>query len=344
MDIQIIDPMEYPGWDSLLMDGKNYSFFLTSAWAAVLKKSYGFTPIYFVEFENDRLSFLMPFMEVGSPFYGKKGVSLPFTDQCAPFSLHKEFLGEAVRFVIGYGERAGWKSIEWRDGSYFSEEVRSSEIFFTHDIDLEKTESEILSSFCNSNQRNIKKAVREGVIIRTGQSLDSLREFYRLNCLTRKRHGLPPQPFTFFKNVFEDVISKGRGTVVAACYNEKVIAASVFFHFGKSALFKYGASDMAFQNLRPNNLILWETLKWYRRQGFTTMNLGRTEAENQGLLRYKRTWGAKESFLKYYKYDIRKKTYLQKHPGSGRLSARIFARTPISVLRLIGRLFYKHAG
>jgi len=344
LNLRILNPLEFPGWDSLLLDNNNYDFFHTSAWAQVLKKSYGFTPIYFAEFDDDRLSFLMPFMEVGSSIFGKKAVSLPFTDQCAPFALNKESLGEAVRFVIEYGEKSGWKSLEWRDDSYFSEEVLSSERFYTHDINLDKTESEIFSSFDDGNQRNIKKSGREGVIIRSEQSLDSLGKFHQLNCLTRKRHGLPPQPFAFFNNVFEDVISKGRGTVVSAFYKETVIASSVFFYFGKRALFKYGASNMEFQNLRPNNLIMWEALKWVRQQGFKTMNLGRTEAENQGLLRYKRAWGAKESLLKYYKYDLRKKSFLQKHSGLGPMSTKLLARTPISVLRLIGRLFYRHAG
>lgn len=344
MDPQILDPIKHPGWDALLLESRNYSFFHTLAWAKVLKKSYGFSPAYFVEFEAGRISFLMPFMEVGNMMLGKRGVSLPFSDQCAPFAIHPDSLIEAVPFAIGYGKESGWKSVEWRGVSYFSDEVLASEIYHTHDIDLEKTETEIFSSFANSNQRNIKKAVREGVTVGIGHSRDSLREFYGLNCLTRKRHGLPPQPYAFFNHVYEEIISKGQGIIVSASYREKVVAASIFFHFGKSSLFKYGASDMKFQSLRPNNLIMWETLKWYWQRGYKTMNLGRTEAENQGLLRYKRAWGAKESFLKYYKYDIRKKIYLQKRPGLGRLSTRLFARTPIGVLRLVGRLFYKHAG
>jgi hypothetical protein len=344
MDLQILDPIDHPDWDSLLTDNKNCSFFHTSAWAKILKKSYGFTPIYFVKFDNDRLVFLMPFMEIRSPIIGKRGVSLPFTDKCVLFAPNRESLEEGVRFAIGYGEKSGWKSIEWRDGSNFPEDVPPLEIFYTHDIDLNRTESEIFKSFDDSNRRNIRKAVREGVTIRIEQSLNSLKGFCQLNCLTRKRHGLPPQPFAFFDNVYEHILSQRRGIVVSAFYSGKVIAASVFFHFGKNALFKYGASNMEFQNLRPNNLLMWETLKWYRQQGFDTLNLGRTETGNPGLLRFKRAWGAKESFVKYYKYDIRKKIFLEKRPGFENFPTKLFTHTPVCILRLIGRLFYKHAG
>jgi hypothetical protein len=283
-------------------------------------------------------------MEVYSPLKGKRGVSLPFTDQCTPYFQKKEFLQDAVQSAIDYGEKNKWKYIEWRDSPYFAESISPWEAYYVHDIDLAKTESRLFADLSDSNRRNIKKAIREGVTIKVDQSFDAIESFYRLNCLTRKRHGLPPQPFSFFKNVFEHIISTGYGTVVSAFHKEKVIAASVFFHFGTRALFKYGASEMEHQNLRPNNLIMWEALKWYNNNGFKTMNLGRTEPKNKGLLQYKRTWGAKESLLKYYRYDIRKQACLQKRPGRGDLYTRLFAQTPIIILRIIGRLFYKHAG
>ncbi|MGB8953520.1 MAG: GNAT family N-acetyltransferase [Candidatus Aminicenantales bacterium] len=344
MGLQILNPNEYPDWDALLLRSRNHSFFHTSAWAKVLETTYRFKPLYFVLLEEGQIALLMPLMEVYSPLKGKRGVSLPFTDQCTPHVLKKEFLQGAVQCAIEYGKEKKWRYIEWRAGEYFAERISPWEAYYVHDIDLVKPESGLFSVLSDNNRRNIKKAIREGVAVKIGQSFDSIESFYRLNCITRKRHGLPPQPFTFFKYVFEYIISKGCGTVVSASHKEKVIAASVFFHFGTSALFKYGASEMENQNLRPNNLIMWEALKWYSHQGFKTMNLGRTELENHGLLQYKRTWGAKESLLKYYRYDIRKKTYLKKRPGSGDLYTRLFARTPTSILRIIGRLFYKHAG
>lgn len=108
--------------------------------------------------------------------------------------------------------------------------------------------------------------------------------------------------------------------------------------------FKYGASEIEHLDLRPNNLIMWEALKCYRHQGFETMSLGRTERENDGLLRLKRTWGPKEGLVTYYRYDLRKKTFLEKRAGRGALYASLFTRTPVSVFRVFGRLFYRYFG
>ena len=45
---------------------------------------------------------------------------------------------------------------------------------------------------------NIKKALKEGVEVQLHNSFESVKSFFKLNCMTRKRHGLPPQPFKFF--------------------------------------------------------------------------------------------------------------------------------------------------
>jgi len=343
MNLEIIDPIKYPDWDALLLRNGDYSFFHSSVWAKTLKVSYGCDPVYFASIEAGRLSLLMPFMNVVSPLTGRRGVSLPFTDRCAPFFLIKEALGPAVKRAIDFGKEAGWKYIEWRDAGYFSKEPLPWEIYYTHDLNLLRTESELFSSLKDSNRRNVNKAIKEGVSIKIGRSLDSLKSFYRLNCMTRRRHGLPPQPFFFFKNVFDFVISKGYGIVFSAVHSNNVVSASVFFHFGKNAIYKYGASNMKYQNLRPSNLIMWEAIKWYRNQGYETLNLGRTEFDNQGLLQFKRLWGTIESPMQYYRYDCKKKIYLQNHRRVD-YQNKILTWTPTSILRIFGRLFYKHIG
>ncbi len=343
MNLEIIDPIEYPDWDALLLRNEDYSFFHSSAWAKTLKESYGCDPVYFASIEAGRLSLLMPFMNVVSPLTGRRGVSLPFTDRCAPFFLTKELLWAAVERAIDFGKETRWKYIEWRDAAYFSEEPSPWEVYYTHDLNLLRTESELFSSLKDSNRRNVNKAIKEGVSIKIGRSLGSLKSFYRLNCMTRRRHGLPPQPFFFFKKVFDFVISKGYGIVVSAFYSNNVVAASVFFHFGKNAIYKYGASNMKYQNLRPSNLLMWEAIKWYRNQGYEALNFGRTEFNNQGLLHFKSLWGAIESPLKYYRYDCKKKAYLQNYPPFD-IQNKILTWTPASILRIFGRLFYKHVG
>lgn len=344
MKLEIINPLEYAGWDELLYRSENFSFFHSFPWAEVLNKSYGYKPLFFASFESDKLCLLMPFMSISSWLTGKRGVSLPFTDHCKPFFKNTELLSEAVDLVKDYGKKNGWQYIEWRDEVCFNQKTISWEVYYTHYIDLLKTEQELLMSFKESNRRNINKAIREGLSIKTSCCLDSLNSFYDLHCLTRKRHGLPPQPFHFFKNIFDLVVSRGYGTIFLAKYLDETIAAYIFFNYGKNVIFKYGASNINYQLLRPNNLILWEAIKYYRVRGFESINLGRTEFNNYGLLQFKRQWGGKESLLRYYRFDLKKDKFI-KHGLNIEDKLRKYLKiSPTSLLVFLGRIFYKHIG
>ena len=84
MDLQIIDPTAYPGWDNLLLSISEANIFHTASWANVLKESYGYRPVYFTKIRKSKISVLIPIMEINSGLTGKRGVSLPFTDYCEP--------------------------------------------------------------------------------------------------------------------------------------------------------------------------------------------------------------------------------------------------------------------
>jgi len=171
-----------------------------------------------------------------------------------------------------------------------------------------------------------------------------VKEFYRLNCLTRKDHGLPPQPFFFFENIFKHVISKGLGMIALARSSKKIIAGAVYFHFGGNAMYKYGASDKSYQHLRANNLVMWEAIKRYAEKEYKTFDFGRTEPENEGLLQFKRGWGTKEEMLTYYKYDLKRSSFLADHSKLKGWHNKFFTLAPIFVSKRIGTALYKHMG
>jgi hypothetical protein len=83
--VQRVNPLDDPDWDVAVAKFPGASFFHTAAWARVLHDTYQFDPIYFVEKRTDgSISALIPLMEVNSWLTGRRGISLPFTDECAP--------------------------------------------------------------------------------------------------------------------------------------------------------------------------------------------------------------------------------------------------------------------
>ena len=55
MTLEIVDPLEIPDWDALVLATGKASFFHSSAWARILYESYGYKPLYFASFKGGNL-------------------------------------------------------------------------------------------------------------------------------------------------------------------------------------------------------------------------------------------------------------------------------------------------
>ena len=123
-----------------------------------------------------------------------------------------------------------------------------------------------------------------------------------------------------------------------------MIAAAIFLHFGKKAIYKYGASDPGYQSLRPNNLVMWEAIRHYAQEEYHSLCFGKTDPENLGLRRFKQGWGTQEHKIFYYKRDLKKESFVREKSHLSGLHTHIFNKTPLPILKMIGALMYRHIG
>jgi CelD/BcsL family acetyltransferase involved in cellulose biosynthesis len=341
--VSILDPLSYPSWDSLLETSDQATFFHTAAWARVLSESYGYKPLYFTMLDSGKLVGLIPVMEVDSWLTGKRGVSLPFTDICHPIADSAGTFQELLDAVVGYGRKAGWKHIELRGGSRFISRQPASAQHFVHTLDLSPDESTVRKRFKSNTLRNISKAERGGVEVAIERSHEAVAAYYQLHCGTRRHHGLPPQPWSFFEKIYRHIIATGQGFVSLASHKGQRIAGLICLYWKDQAIYKFGASDRASLNLRPNNLVMWEAIRWCCRNSIRGFHFGRTEPENDGLLQFKRCWGAAEDRFQYFNYDTRANGFVAGSTGR-KTSYSFFKLMPLPMLKLTGGLLYRHVG
>lgn len=343
MNIKIINPIEYPDWDNILLTHNDYSFFYSSSWTKVLCESYNYSPLYFTSISNGKLTALIPVIGINSIITGKRGVSLPFSDYCQPIVPDKIHFRKIFEKITKFGNKSGWKYIEYRGGDNYLDNNTHSLFFFNHNIDLGAGEKKIHSRFRSNTKRNIKKALKSGVEVNLHQSMESVKDFCHLNFMTRKKHGLPPQPSFFFKKIYEHIISKGLGFVVLATYKNKKIAGAIYFHIGEKAIYKFGAYDKNYQELRPNNLVMWHAIQWYSQNNYKSFDFGITGSQNEGLRHFKLGWGVDEKIISYYRYNLLTKKFI-KDNFRAKESYSLFRKLPSPLLNLTGFFLYRHVG
>lgn len=335
-------PLANQDWDVLVKTHADYSFFHSAAWAKTLESAYGYTPLYLTTDETGVGCSVLPLMEVDSWLTGRRGIGLPFTDECGALFRDSASAKSLFRSALELGKSRGWKSVEFRGGRDLFPGVQASISFYGHTLNLDKDEGCLFARLDGSVRRAIHKAEKKSVSVTVSQELDAMKIFYSLQCQTRRKHGLPPQPFRFFRGVYQNILSKNLGMIVIASYQKHPIAAAVYFQLGSRAVYKFGASDMSFQQLRGSNLVMWKAVKWLAHAGAKTLHLGRTSIGNEGLRRFKLGWGAQEHKIEYTKYDLRRDAFITESDTATGWHNRVFRNLPSGISRIFGAALYRH--
>lgn len=339
---QRLDPTEKAGWDQMVASHRETTFFHGANWARVLRDTYGHRPHYFSVLEGDRLAATLPVMEVDSPLTGRRGVALPFTDECPILTNGPGTTDTLLRDAVNLGRQRRWKYFEYRGGKLSWPGASPSLSYFGHALPLSKDEDRIFSGFATRVRRGIRKAEKSEVRVEISQTLEAVQTYYRLHCQTRRKHGLPPQSFSFFRNIFRHVLANGQGFVALGTYHGRPIAAAVFFHLGDKAIYKFGASEVAFHRLCGNNLVMWEAIKWYSSRGFSLLHFGRGSIANEGLRQFKLSYGTQEYHIDYFRYDLAKAAFVSERDKVFGWFNRIFRIMPVPMSRLLGQMLYRH--
>lgn len=332
-------------WDDALSAFPAATVFHSAAWSRVLCASYGYRRCYVQITEDGEPTALLPLIGVESWATGKRGISLPFTDECAPLYGNRAAISALLDAVQAHACQQNWKYLEFRGGQELFDsnpDYKVGTAFYGHALNLQQANDSLLAACDSPTRRAIRKAERQNLEITFSTEPSAMHSFYPLMCQTRRRHGLPPQPWSFFANIHRELIARSKGVVALARLGDAVIAGAVFLHSGRTALYKFGASDESAQQFRPNNLLLWEAISWHAARGFLRLDFGRTSLQNAGLRRFKLGWGTTETHIAYTRINPHNGDYLQAPDRAHGTHSHVFRALPPRLARLAGQLLYKH--
>lgn len=358
---QVVSPIEDDRWQRELIGHPDATVFHSVAWARVLNRTYGFCPRYYILRSAGNRSAMLPLMEVRKPWGSTKAVSLPFTDSCPMLLPDGDGLPDPSALITDASVPANslstrllrqlraeastrrWSSLELRLGLEERKGESASVCFHNHTVALESCDKSQLAACESSVRRCLRQAQSGPLKVTVGTDSETLSEYFRLHGITRRRQGAPPQPKQFFLNIQQELISQGLGYVVLVSLDSKAVAGAVFLHQGRKAVYKFGASDLSLQQLRPNHYVMWTGIRHAARLGCTSMDLGRTSMDNEGLRRFKRGWGATEVKQVYHCLDTRLNRWRNLPDRTTGWQTHLFRRLPLWASRWIGRLVYRYA-
>ena len=346
--LKIINPETDKRWDEFVFNHQNGIIYHHSLWGKVISETYGYEPFY-LTFENEKthqFEGAIPLMLVNSHLTGKRMVSLPLTSYCPPLVPENE-LSNIIQFI-----KKQQSSLDYIEFKYLKKmknelsNLSEQSLYTTHVLSLNSDLDELLKSFHNSSvRRKIKKAEKNNLKFRISENEEDLKAFYKLEVKVRKKHGLPPQPYSFFKNMWRYLKPKNFMFLPLVEYNDKVVAATIMLKYKDTFYYEYSAADSRFFNLGSNQKLIWETIKIAHQQGAKKFDFGRSSLTNQSLIEFKKRWGTSEQLLHYYYFPNTKRINTD---GTDKPLHKFlnFANRhlPLPLLQLEGKLIYHHLG
>jgi CelD/BcsL family acetyltransferase involved in cellulose biosynthesis len=341
-----LNPLQDPRWQSFVDRHPRGSVFHTPYWLEALHRTYGYEPVvYTTTPPGKELLNGIVFCRIRSWLSGSRLVSLPFSDHCEPLA-DAEDMAELMDWLKVSRNRKRWKYIEMRplspDGVARTCDLTKSESFSLQVLDLRPNLDTLFRNFHKSCvQRKVHRAERENLTYEEGRSDTLLKKFYDLLLLTRRRHGLPPQPLVWFRNAVACLGDRALIRVVSK--DGQPVASIVTIQYKDVLVYKYGCSDSRFNNLGGNSLLFWKAIQDAKQNGLQKYDLGRSEPDNSGLVSFKENWGAVSVPLDYYRLPAQQPFHL----NSGwrtRVAKSVFSVMPDALLAATGRLLYRHIG
>lgn len=311
-------------------------------WASLVADSYGFRAFAIATCDaTGKIQAGLPMIEVRHLRREPKWVSLPFTDYCPPLLSSAEDEAALSSALQQASAAAGVRRVEVR--APLADTVSASTAF-RHVVPLDGDADQVFARFRRTVRQQIRQAEKMGLTVReaTGPQ-DLLDTFYGLHLRTRRRIGVPVQPRRFFRMLWESVISTGLGLVFVAEASGRPVAAQVCLVWNGTMIGKFSASDDKAWSLRPNDVIIWHSIKTAIERDCRVLDMGRTDADNEGLRAFKRSWGAVEEPLVYGTLGGPTEPASASDGMAGQLLASLIRRGPLVVCRVAGETLYRYA-
>jgi lipid II:glycine glycyltransferase (peptidoglycan interpeptide bridge formation enzyme) len=259
--------------------------------------------------------------------------------------MFPELLGTARE--IADRERCDALEIRMRDDAAVFEDERFHRLdaFVTSVVPLDPDPEKVWSAFRDRHcRREVRQAGRKGLQARQGGAAD-LAPFHRLLQLTKKKHGVPVQPFSFFRNLWNEFHPRDMIRIFVAELEGRPVSSLITLRQGEKQYAAYMGTDGRFMSYRPNSLLLWTAMEWGCRAGCRSFDFLRSERADERLRYFKSRWRAEEVGLSYYYYpEIKGTAATVERSLKYRLLTGLLRRSPTFVSRAVGRLLYPHLG
>ena len=306
VSIKITDKIKKEILDQFVYESPNTSIFQTTEMAEVYRRNTGCTPLTLVAINEDtgevEASLLAKILREKRGFLSS--FSVHSTIRGGPIFLDTSESIEAASLLLQYYSKVEKNALYSRIYTLnhvpqiipsFKESGYVHEDWQNFLIKLDKPLDDTWKQLKKSRRYGINKAKRKGVIIEEIKEKDLIPIFYNLLLETYKTRKALLEDVSNFEAAFEILVPKKMAKFLMAKYEGRYIAAMLILIYKGIIYDWYAGSSVKREDLLlcPNDLIVWESIKWGTENGYRIFDLGGggKPSDNAGYIAFKRQFG-----------------------------------------------------
>ena len=304
-------------------------------WVQIIENTFGHRCYYLIcERDDGSISGVLPLVQLKSLMFGNQLVSMPYFNYggvCADCETDRDKL---IDHAIVLLKDLKGNHIELRQEYSLNNgfPVRTSKVSMR--LELTKSPEDLWKGFPSKLRSQIKKPIKEGMIVRFGR-YDELDNFYQVFSVCMRNLGTPIHKKSFFKNILDHFPGD---TWICNVYHKGMAVASGFLTGFKNRMeIPWAGAIKRYNRLSPNMLLYWSSLEFACNKGFAVFDFGRS-TKGEGTYHFKQQWGAAPIQLNWHYWvknngpipDIspRNKKY--------RLAIQLWKKLPVPVTKILG--------
>lgn len=188
---------------------------------------------------------------------------------------------------------------------------------YSFQLDISKSEEELLKKMHPKTRYNLRLAEKRGVKVVEDDSEKDFEEYWRLTEETTKRQGFFAHTKKYHQQIWQTMVLSGTGHLFKAVFQDEVLTTWIVFELNGVWYYPYGASSHKHREVMASNLMMWEVIKFAKKQGGRMFDLWgslgpepKTSDPWYGFHRFKQGYGAElVEFVGSYDLVINRREY-----------------------------------
>jgi serine/alanine adding enzyme len=298
---------ESPGkeWDEFASRYTDLIFY-QSIWSQVLKEGLRGQPLYFYLREGGEIVAGLPGVLLTFKIFKILYASIPYGHLIGERSYYSVFL----ELLENEFRRRGIDQVRFTE-SPFSESYPPEASFKPVSakctlLDLREYDKEkIWEGYKKNIRRDVRKAQRSGITIRSGDFREDIDIFYKLYLASMERNrAMAKYPLHWFETLYEIVTKKALGAILIAELDEVAIAGVVLIYSASSTHYFHNGSQYEFLKFCPNELLVHSSIENAVEKKVSFFDFMGSDPNDLSLLRFKEKWGGQSKDIYTYVKDV----------------------------------------